>query len=159
MILDKINKDLTAAMKDKNTVKVSTIRMLKAAINNKRIEKKSDKLSDDDIIQIISKQVKQRKDSIEEYKKGNRNDLAEKESAELKILEEYMPEQLSKADIEKEVRKAVDEVSATSKKDFGTVMRTVMPSLKGKADGKLISQVLNEILLEKEKESNPEQEG
>ena len=118
-------------MKARDEVKVSTIRMLRATIKNKEIEKggTSYKLSDKEIIDVIITAIKQRKDSIEQFTKGNRNDLAEKEKKEAEILQGYLPPQMSEDDIKAEVKKAIAETGAVSQKDMGKVMKALMPKV------------------------------
>lgn len=132
-------------MKAQDKLKVSTLRLLNNAIKNAEIEKREE-LKEDEIIQIVGKEIKKRKESIEEYKKGNRVDLAEKEEKEAKILSEYMPEQLSEEEIEKIVKKAIEETGAVGKQDMGKVMGKIMPEVKGKADGSLVNKVASDLL-------------
>ena len=146
-LAEKLMTDLTQAMKEKNEVKTSVLRMLKAAIQNKTIEKKVKLLPDEDIIEAIHKQVKQRKESIEEFKKGNRPDLVEKESKEIVILEQYLPPQMSEAEITSLVKELIQSVGAKSKADRGRLMKEVMPRVKGRADGRIVNQVVSSLLL------------
>jgi len=145
-ILEKIDSDLKEAMKKKDSVKVSTIRMLRAAIKNLAIEKRTESLEEADVLQIISKQVKQHKDSIGQFIKGGRTDLAEKESQELEILKSYLPPALSNEEIVAIVNEAIAEVGAQTKRDMGKVMKVVMEKVRGRADGKTVSQVVAEQL-------------
>ena len=154
MLIEKIEKDLKEAMKLRNSMKVDTLRMLKSALNYYKIEKKLEEFKDEDVLTIIYRQVKQHKESIESFEKSGREDLIEKEKKELAILEEYMPAQASDEEINRVVIEAIKEVGAASKKDFGKIMKTVMEKLKGKADGKLISQKVGEELAKKEQENN-----
>lgn len=144
MLKDKLDSDLKAAMFSKEQNKLDTLRMLKARIKNEEIAKQKD-FTDEEITTVISSEVKRRKDSIEQYTTGNRPELAQKEQEEITILQEYLPEQLS----EEEVRKIIDQ-SLEGKEfavaDFGKAMGTVMPALKGKADGAIISRILKEKL-------------
>lgn len=139
-LTEKINADLKEAMKARDEIRVSTLRMLKSAIGYALIDKKE--LSQADVMDIIAKQVKQRQDSISGFEKGNRPDLAAKEKKELEILLTYLPKQLSQQEIEVEVAKAIQEVGA----HLGQVMKILMDRLKGRADGKLISQIVNQQL-------------
>lgn len=141
--LEKIDNELKAAMKGKETVKVSTLRMLKAAINRALLDQNKKTLNDDEIIKIIGKQIKQHKDSIDQFEKGNRADLVEKEKKELAILLAYMPEAMPVEEITKIVEEAIKETGATEKKDMGKVMKIVMAKTKGRADGKTISQIVS----------------
>ena len=145
-MLEVINKDMIDAMKSKDTLKLSTLRMLKGAIDLERINKRLDKVSDDDIVTIITKQIKTRKESIAEFKKGNRGDLIEKTNEEINILEHYMPEMLSEQEITKEVENAIKESNASSIKDMGNVMKILSSKLKGKADMSLVSSIIKDKL-------------
>lgn len=139
----KLDDDLKEAMKKKDSIKVSTLRMVKAAIQNMTIEKRTESLEDGDILKIISKQIKQREDSIEQFTKGQRSDLAEKETAELEILKMYLPPPLSGDELIAITKEAITEVGAQSKKDMGKVMKIVMEKVKGRADGKAVSQIVS----------------
>lgn len=140
--------DMKEAMKSGDSVKVSTIRMLKAAIKNKEIEKggTSYKLSDKETLEVIVTAIKQRKDSIEQFTKGHRLDLAEKEKKELGILQAYMPPQMSDEDVKAEVKKAIAETSASSQKDMGKVMKVLMPRIAGRADGAVVNRIVRELI-------------
>lgn len=141
---EKIELDLREALKSRDPIRVSTLRMLKSAVGYAVIEKKN--LSESDIMDIVAKQVKQHQDSIASFEKGNRVDLAEKEKKELEILSSYLPKQLSQAEIEQEVTKAIQETKAATKAQTGQVMKLLMERLKGKADGKLLSQIVSSRL-------------
>ena len=143
---EKITKDIVDAMKNKDTLKLQTLRMLKGSIDLERINKKLDKVSDDDIVVIIGKQIKTRKESIAEFEKGNRQDLIDKTNDEIKILEEYMPEQLSEEEINNIIDEIISSVNATSIKDMGSVMKEASAKLKGKADMSLVSQIIKNKL-------------
>lgn len=141
--------DLTAAMKSKDANRVSTLRMMKTAITNKQIEKGSvnAELTENEIIKTLQSLIKQRKDSIEQYRKAGRNDLAEKEELEIKIIEEYLPRPASTEEIVKAVEEAIAETGATSIKDLGTVMKTALAKLAGKPfDGKKVNEIAKEKL-------------
>lgn len=142
----KIASDLKDAIKNKDAVRTSTLRMVTASIQNAAIEKKQKELEDADIVKIITKQVKQHRDSIESFKKGNRADLEEKEKKELDILKSYLPEQLGEKEIGEIVKKAASEAGASSRADFGKVMKMSMQELKGRADGKAVSSAVQKIL-------------
>ena len=141
-----IEHDLKEAMKQKDRVKISTLRMVKAVIDNLKIEKKKDKLDDADTLQIIARQIKQHKDSIEVFIKGERNDLVEKEKQELAILESYMPKQLSPEELLSVVKEAIKETGAVSLADTGKVMKIVMVKVNGAAEGKVVSQIVSQEL-------------
>ncbi|HWN87174.1 MAG TPA: GatB/YqeY domain-containing protein [Vicinamibacterales bacterium] len=143
---DKINTEITAAMKAKSQVRLSSLRMLKAAIMNKEVEKKRD-LDDAEVLQVVAALVKQRRDSIEQFDKAGRADLVDKETSELKVLEEYLPPAASADDIAAAVAAAIAETGATSPKDMGKVMKAVMPKLAGKsADGRAVNEAVRRSL-------------
>ena len=145
-MLEQINNDIKEAMKSKDALKLATLRMLKGAIDLERINKKLDKVLDEDIVTIIGKQIKTRKESILEFEKGNRQDLIEKTNEEINILNVYMPEMMTEEEITSVVIDAINEVNATSVKDMGSVMRIVSPKLKGKADMSLVSSIIKSKL-------------
>lgn len=137
--------DLKAAMKAKDNVKKQAVTMVRAAIL--QIEKDTKKeLGDDEIIDVISKQVKQRKDSLEEFIKAEREDLVEQTKAELDVLMNYMPKQLTKEELVVIVKEAISSTGAKTKKDMGKIMKEVMPKIKGKADGKSVNEVASSLL-------------
>jgi len=143
---DQILSDLTASMKAQDAARTSTLRMLKAAIVNRQIEKGGE-LDDDELSKLLRSQVKQRRDSVEQYQKGNRQDLAEKEQAEIAILESYLPQAASAEVIDKAVSDAIAETGATSMKDMGAVMKATMVHLVGKnADGRAVSEAVKRKL-------------
>ena len=144
--MGKIETDLKNAMKERDEAKLSTLRMLKAAIKNKEIEKKVKSLSETDILEAIQKQVKQRKDSIADFEKANRQDLVKKETGEVSILEQYLPKPFSEAELKILIQKAVQTVGAKTKADIGKVMKEIMPQITGKADGKQVNQILSTML-------------
>jgi len=142
-IREKIEDDFKQALKKRDKITISTLRMLKAAIQNKEIEKKGEKLQDGEVIKIIAKQVQQHQDSIEQFTKGQRQELVEKETRELEILKKYLPEQLSPEEIADVVKRIITETGAKGKPDFGKVMKLAMAELGGKADGKLVGQIVS----------------
>lgn len=142
---EQVNQDLISAMKAKNELILSTLRMLKSAIKNREIEF-GHQLNETEIGEVVAKSVKQRKDSIAEYRKGNRNDLVKKETEEMKILGKYLPKQLSEDEIKKVVEEAIAKTKPASVKDMGKVMAQVMPKLKGRADGSIISKIVRNKL-------------
>ena len=144
-MLNKINEDLKAALKQGDNIAKSVLRYLKSEIHNREISIGSS-LTNEQIIDVLNKQAKQRRESIEAYTNGNRSDLVEIEEKELSIIMNYLPDQLSKTDIETIVKEGIIETKATSSKDIGKVMSWVMPKVKGKADGKTISATVNSIL-------------
>jgi uncharacterized protein len=145
-LTDKVAADITAAMKAKDAGKLSALRMLKAALMNKGVEKGRD-LEDAEVLQVVSSLVKQRRDSIEQFSKAGRTDLVEKETGEIKVLEAYLPPAASAADIDAAVAAAIAETGASSPKDMGKVMKAVMPMLAGKnADGKAVNEAVRRKL-------------
>ena len=143
---DKIISDMTAAMKAKDAARTSTLRMVKAAIMHREKEGGGE-LADEDVTKLLRSQVKQRRDSVEQYQKAGRQELVDKEAAEIAVIEEYLPQAASEAEIEQAVSAAVAETGATSMKDMGAVMKAAMAKLAGKnADGKLISETVKKKL-------------
>src|SRR5437867_959306 len=150
-IKQKIVADLTAAMKAKDAVRLGVIRMLKSRMMEAEVEQRAKKgtgyeLEDPEALAAIAAYAKQRRDSIEAYRQGGREDLAAKEEAELAIIQEYLPAQLSVEEIRRIVSEAIAESGATSVKDMGAVMKIVMPQLKGVSDGKVVNQIVRELL-------------
>lgn len=141
----KINDEMVAAAKAKDKIRLSAIRMLKTALHNKEIELMRS-LSENETLQILSAIVKQRKDSIEQFARGGRTDLVEKEEAELKVVQEFMPAQMSDEEVDSIIRKAIEEAGAVSVKDMGKVMKILMPQLTGKADGKTVGEKVKTLL-------------
>jgi len=134
--------DLTASMKAQDAARTSTLRMVKAAMMNRQIEKGAD-LDDDDVQKLLRSLVKQRRDSIEQYEKANRQELADKEKAEIAVIEKYIPAAASQEEIESVVTAVIAEIGASSIKDMGKVMKAAQTALSGKnADGKLISEIV-----------------
>ena len=143
---EQIQKDMIEAMKAKEEVKVGTLRMLKAAVL--KFETTGDRkiAEDGDVLGIIGKEAKQRKDAADQFKAGGRADLAEKEEQELAVLQAYLPKQLSEAEVETLVKEAIAATGATSKKDMGKVMGALMPKVKGKADGGVVNKIVGQLL-------------
>ncbi|PLX41618.1 MAG: glutamyl-tRNA amidotransferase [Deltaproteobacteria bacterium] len=144
-LVEVIKADTIKAMKAKEKLKVDTLRMVTAALQNKKIEKR-DELTDDEVISVLMTLSKQRKDSIEQFKKGGRDDLADKESAELVIIQGYLPAQMSEEEVREVVKEVIAATGAASPGDMGKVMGQVMGRLKGKADGKMINAMVRELL-------------
>ncbi len=139
-LTDKVNSHITAAMKAKDAPRLSTLRMMKTAMVNKGVEKGRD-LEDAEVLQVVSSLVKQRRDSVEQFSKAGRTDLAEKEAAEIAVLEEYLPPAATAQEIDAAVTAAITETAAASAKDIGKVMKAVMPKLAGKnADGRTVNE-------------------
>jgi len=145
MLKEKIEQNLVEAMKNHDEATVSVLRMLKSAIHNLEISSKKE-LQDADVVGVIQGQIKSRKDSIELYKKGNRPELAEKEQKEIDILSKYLPEQMGDDAVREIVKKAIVETGASSIQDMGKVMGKIMPEVKGKADGSMVSEIVKSEL-------------
>lgn len=141
-IREKITADVKSAMLAKDSVKLNTLRFLQSAIKNKEIESRPNPITADDVMGVIKKLVKQRKESIDQFTTAGRNDLADQESAELKVLEAYMPAQMNQTDVEKIVNDVIVAVGAKSVKDMGTVMKETQARTAGQADGKMISEII-----------------
>ena len=145
---DTIVADLTAAMKAKDADKLSTLRMVKANLMNRQIDK-GEELTDDEIMKALLSLVKQRRDSVEQYEKAGRPDLAEKEKTEIAVIEAYLPQGATQAEIDAAVEAAIAETGASSMKEMGTVMKAAMAHLAGKtADGKMVSEAVKAKLSE-----------
>jgi len=142
---DQINEDLNKALKQRDELSLSVLRMVKSALKNLEIEKKEE-TTEEDVLLILEKQAKQRRESIEQYEKAGRQDLEQKEEDELKILEDYLPEKLGEEDIKTKVSEIVEGLTTEEKSNFGKVMGASMTSLKGKADPSLVSKVVKDIL-------------
>lgn len=146
MLYSTINNDMKEAMKSHDKETLSTIRLLKSAIDLQKINNKLSEITDDLVIEVASRQVKQHKESITEFRNAGRNDLADNLEREIKLISKYLPEQLSKEEIEKELDKIFEEVKPESKKDMGKIMKEANIKLKGKADFKLVSEIVNSKL-------------
>lgn len=145
-MLKNIENDLVEAMKAKDAGRLSTLRMLKAAVVQVQIAKKKDHLDDSEVIEVIQKQAKQRKESSDSFIKGGRSDMAQKEEAELKILEKYLPKQLSDSELNKIIKGVIEKLGLKTKTEVGRAMKEVMPLVKGKADGKRVNDALAMML-------------
>ncbi len=145
MLQEKITNDMKEAMKNKDVLKLSCLRMIIADIKNAVIAKQRE-LKDDDVIDILQKQIKQHKDSIESFKKGNRQEMADKEQKELLIIHAYLPQQLGEDEIRSIIADSIAQTTAQGVKDMGKVMAAVMPKVKGRADGKLVNKIVLELL-------------
>lgn len=142
----KIAKNLKEAIKTKDRIRTSTLRMIMASTQNLAIEKKVKELDDDQVLKVIAKQVKQHQDSIESFKKGGRDDLVEKETKELEILKSYLPKQLNEKEAEEIIKKIISQIGASSKSDFGKVMKLSMQELKGLTSGNIVSSIVEKLL-------------
>lgn len=137
--------DLKESMKNKDSIKKNTITMVRANIQQVEVDNRVE-LDDLEIQDIISKQVKERRNAIEDFKKGDRQDLVDQTNEEIKILLDYLPEQLSDEELKEIVVQTIEEVNAKSMKDIGQIMQTVMPKIKGRADGNKVNKIVREIL-------------
>jgi len=144
-VMERLNQDMKQAMKDKAAGKLSVIRMVKAALKNEEINK-GRLLSEDEELTILTRELKQRRDSLQEFEKAGREDLAEKTREEIAVLTEYLPAQLSEDEIRQIVREAISATGAVSKKEMGKVMGAIMPKVKGKADGTLVQKIVSDEL-------------
>ena len=144
-LVDRIRTELTESMKARDALRTSTLRMLQAALKNEQIDK-GHELSDEEAEAVIRRSVKQRQDSIEQFSKGLRPDLVDKETAELKILQSYLPEQFTDVETEKLIQDVISMVGAESKADVGKVMKEVMGRYKGQIDGKKAQQIVSRLL-------------
>ena len=144
-LLDRLSSELKESLKARNQLKVEVIRLLKSSIKNKEIEKMSP-LTDEEILGVIISAVKQRRDSIEQFQKGGREDLVQKETSELEILQTFLPQQLSDEEVVNEIKAILTETGASSPKDMGKVMKVLIPRIKGRADGTKVSSLVKEIM-------------
>jgi uncharacterized protein YqeY len=145
-LTEQIRAHLTEAMKSRDAGRTSTLRMLQAALKNEQIDK-GHELSDEEAVAVVQRGVKQRHDSIEQYSKANREDLASKERAELEILQAYLPAQMSDDQVDAAVREVIAAVGAESKKDSGKVMKEMMARYRGQVDGKRVQEVVGRLLV------------
>jgi uncharacterized protein YqeY len=142
---DRIASDMKQAMRDKDTVRKDTLRMLRAAIQRREVDEQTE-LDESQVMAVVEKLVKQARDSISQFEKGGRQDLADKEKGELEVMLGYLPEQLSADEIEQHVRQAIEETGASSMKDMGKVMGKLKPVLQGKADMAAVSASIKQLL-------------
>jgi uncharacterized protein YqeY len=142
---ERLMDEMKQAMKSNDKARLSTIRMIRTAVKNKEIDLRN-KLDDDEILRVIQGMVRKSEESVEQFKAGGRMDLVEKETKEIEILKSYLPQALSKEDVIRIIDESIRETEASSLKDLGKVMKSVMPKLTGKADGKLINQLVKERL-------------
>lgn len=144
-LIEEIKTAMKSALKGRDTIRLETLRMVLAAVKNKEVELQRT-LTDSDVIQLINKQINQRKDAIEQFSASGRDDLVKKEEAECAVLMAYMPQQLSKDAIEEKVADSIKELGAVGMKDMGRVMKAVMAQLAGRADGKLVNAIVKQQL-------------
>ncbi|RMC24351.1 MULTISPECIES: GatB/YqeY domain-containing protein [unclassified Lactobacillus] len=140
-LAEQIMTDMKTAMKSRDKVKLNTVRMIKAALMNEKIEV-GHELTPDEELTILNREKKQREESIAEFEKAKRDDLVDETRSELRIIESYLPEQLSEQELQKIVKESIDEVHASNKADFGKVMKVIMPKIKGRADGKMAANAV-----------------
>ena len=145
-ILERLNDDMKQAMRDKDKDKWNVIRMIKASLQNEHIRLNVETLSEDAVITVISRELKQRKESLQEFKSFGRDDLVAKLEAEIDIVKQYLPKQLTQEELNDIVQQTIKEVEANSKRDIGKVMSAIMPKIKGKADGSLINKMVQQHL-------------
>jgi uncharacterized protein YqeY len=142
---ERLMEDMKSALKNKDALKKSTITMVRAAILQKEKDERIE-LDDDGVIGVIAREVKQRRDSLPEFERGGRPDLVDKLKAEINILMDYLPQQLTESEVDAMVKQTISEVGAMEMKDMGKVMGALMPKLKGRADGKLVNQLVRKYL-------------
>lgn len=147
-VRDQLRSDLRDAMRARDVPRRNTIRMLEAAIKNAEIDKRGAELADADVLAILQRQVKQRRESIEQFEQGGRKDLADNERVEIGIIEQYLPTQLSRDEVEVRARAVIEQVGASGPGDRGKVMGMLMRELRGQADGSLVNAVVGELLVE-----------
>ncbi|MCM3586284.1 GatB/YqeY domain-containing protein [Mesobacillus maritimus] len=145
-LLERLNKDIIQAMKNKEKDKLTTFRMIKSSLQNEAIKLGKQELSEEEELTVLSREMKQRKDSLQEFDKAGREDLVEKLRMELSYVEAYMPEQLSEEELSKFISETITEVGASSKAEMGKVMAALMPKVKGKADGSLVNKLVQQHL-------------
>lgn len=146
-VLDQLNQDMKAAMKAKDKAKLKTIRMLKASLQNEKLAKQDD-LTEQEELDILAREKKQRLDSLQEFKQAGRDDLVDEVEEELAIVAEYLPEPLSDNEVKEIVQSVIDSVNASGMQDMGKVMGAIMPKVKGRADGNFVSEVVKAKLSE-----------
>lgn len=142
---DRLNDDMKQAMKSQDKFRLTTIRMVRATIKNREIDLKRP-LDDEEVLEIVGREIKQRKDSLQEFTKAGRDDLAKNVAAEIDIISEYLPKQLTEEEIKVIVQQTIQETGASSKAEMGKVMSALMPKVKGLADGKLVNQLVQQFL-------------
>lgn len=146
MLLERLNEDMKQAMREKDKDRLSVIRMVKAAMQNEAIHLGVKELTEEQELTVLTREVKQRKESLKEFSAAKRDDLMAKVEKELAILSAYMPEQLSEAELEQLVKVTIAQLGASSKQDFGKVMGAIMPKVKGRADGKVVQNLVKQLL-------------
>lgn len=144
-LLERLNQDMKTAMKNKEKTKLSVIRMLRSEIKNEEIERQHT-LNDEEVIEVLMRELKKRKDALQQFEEAGRDDLVQQLREEISVIEPYLPEQLSEEELRELVREVVQETGASSKADMGKVMKAIMPRVKGRADGKLVNRLVQEVL-------------
>ncbi len=145
-LAERISQEIKAAMLARDADRLSTLRLLKSAIGYAQIERKTESLPDAEVVAIVQKEVKKRRDAIEQYEKGGRPELAAKERGEIAVLESFLPQPLSPEELEQLIKSAIQELGATSKKEMGPVIKAVQAKVSGRADGKTISGIVGRLL-------------
>jgi hypothetical protein len=144
-LAERLNEDMKLAMKSQDKLRLSVLRMIRAAVKNQEIERKRP-LDDSELIDVLSREIKQRKDSLQDFEKAGRADLAEQVTAEIEIISAYLPKPLTEEEVTALVQQTIQETGASSKADMGKVMAALMPKVKGRADGKLVNQIVSQQL-------------
>ena len=144
-LIERLNEDMKQAMKSQDKFRLSVIRMVRSSIKNAEIERQKP-LDDSEVIDILQREVKQRKDSLQDFEKAGRSDLAADASKEIDILQEYLPQQLSEEEIVEIVKQTMQETGAATKADMGRLMGALMPKVKGRADGKIVNRIAQQLL-------------
>jgi len=145
-LTEEIGEQLKQAMRDKDQVALAALRSIKSALQYKQVEPGAKELDDAAVLQVIQKEVKKRKDSIEQFRQGNREDLAAAEIAQLAIIEKFVPQEMSDEEIAELAKAAIAELGASTKKEMGAVMKALMPKVAGRADGKRVNQIVGSLL-------------
>ncbi|MBE3554617.1 MAG: GatB/YqeY domain-containing protein [Thermicanus sp.] len=144
-IMERLNQDLKEAMKDKDSFRLSVIRMLKSSLKNEEINR-SKSLSEEEELSVLTRELKMRLDSLQEFERAGRKDLIDKAQREIAIVKSYLPEELSEEELRQMIQEVISQVGATSKKEMGKVMANLMPKVTGRADGKRVNQLVQEYL-------------
>ena len=144
-LAERLNEDMKLAMKSQDKLRLSVLRMIRAAVKNQEIERKRP-LDDSELIDVLSREIKQRRDSLQDFEKAGRADLAEQVTAEIEIISAYLPKPLTEEEVTALVQQTIQETGASSKADMGKVMAALMPKVKGRADGKLVNRIVSQQL-------------
>ncbi|OUM95976.1 MAG: aspartyl-tRNA amidotransferase [Thermobacillus sp. ZCTH02-B1] len=144
-LAERLNEDLKQAMKSQDKIRLNVLRMIRAAIKNQEIERKR-ALDEGELIDVLSREIKQRRESLQDFEKAGRTDLAEQVTAEIEIISAYLPEPLTEEEVTALVQQTIQETGASSKADMGKVMAALMPKVKGRADGKLVNRIVSQHL-------------